>query len=179
MNITPQSDLKVTQTLIPAWKQIPNTSIQGKPLLIYHTVFDPSSLSLAQIRDHLKKIGAVQPEWTYSMYPTSHYHSTTHEVLCVVEGEARICFGHELNPQRVEVTISKGDLIIIPAGVSHRLLEDFTGDFTMLGSYPPSTKHWDMCYGNEDIHKTTAIIEKLPWFEKDPVYGQTGPVLNL
>jgi uncharacterized protein YjlB len=45
-------------------------------------------------------------------------------------------FGGKSNPSKVETTVQKGDVIIIPAGVSHRLLDDFNGDFQMVGSYP-------------------------------------------
>lgn len=66
------------------------------------------------------------------MYSTSHFHSTSHEVLGIADGRARLCFGHEDNPEKVEEIVSKGDLVIIPAGVSHRLLHDIEGGFEMV-----------------------------------------------
>ncbi|KAK2871822.1 hypothetical protein FQN49_002798 [Arthroderma sp. PD_2] len=169
-------ELQVTKCLIPAWGNIPNTSLQSKPLLIYHSVFD--SASPDEVRDHLNTVGAVTPQWTYSMYPTSHFHSTTHEVLGVVAGRAKLCFGHEQNPDRLEPTVSKGDVMIVPAGVSHRLLEDVDGDFTMVGAYPPG-KQWDMCYGKAEDDEQMATIRSLGWFDKDPIYGDSGPVFHV
>ena len=82
------------------------------------------------------------------MYSTTHFHSTTHEVLCIGNGKARLCFGGEDNPEKIECVVNKGDVIIVPAGVSHRLLDDLDGGFEMVGSYPKG-KQWDMCYGRE------------------------------
>ncbi len=68
------------------------------------------------------------------MYSTSHFHSTSHEVLGIASGKARLCFGHEDNPKKIEEVVQKGDVIVMPAGVSHRLLEDLEGGFSMVGS---------------------------------------------
>lgn len=179
--ITPLDSLSVTRRQIPSHgKTIPNTSIQGHPLTIYHSAFvlndehrlqiDPSS-----IERHLISTGVVLPQWRYTMYPTSHFHSTTHEVLCVFSGRARLCFGGETNTERYEPIVKAGDVIIVPAGVSHRLLEDLDGDFQMVGSYPVGSKSWDMCYGEESDISKIGGIEGIKWFHKDPVYGNNGP----
>jgi hypothetical protein len=65
LNLHPLSTLKVSRHQIPAHNLIPNTSIQNKPLLIYHSCLPASS--------------------------TTHFHSTTHEVLCISSGRARLC----------------------------------------------------------------------------------------
>ena len=103
------------------------------------------------------------------MYSTSHFHSTAHEVLCIAAGRANLCFGGEDNLARVVTEIKKGDVIIIPAGVAHRLLEDLDGDFLMVGSYPKG-KSWDMCYGGEDEQNRIDRIKDMGWFTKDPIY---------
>lgn len=112
------------------------------------------------------------------MFKQSHFHSTTHEVLVIANGEAKLCFGHEDNHDRVLETAKKGDAIIIPAGVSHRLIEDLSGDFLMVGSYPKG-KNWDMCYGHQDEAEKIHSIAALPWFQRDPIYGDKGPVLQV
>ncbi|WEW56667.1 hypothetical protein PRK78_002115 [Emydomyces testavorans] len=175
MLVTPLSQVQVTQRQIQPWERIPNTSIQSKPLFIYHSAFNGSA---SDVSSHLEKVGVVKPQWIYSMYPTSHFHSNTHEVLSVVAGKAKLCFGHEKNPDRFEPTVSKGDVIIIPAGVSHRLLQDLDGQFNMVGSYPPG-KNWDMCYGKEGEEEKVRNISSLAWFTKDPLYGDQGPVLEV
>ncbi|KIJ64781.1 hypothetical protein HYDPIDRAFT_111380 [Hydnomerulius pinastri MD-312] len=177
MSLTPLTFLRVSKHLIPGFNLVPNTSIQNYPLLVYHGCFPPS-MSASAIESHLKSVGVVIPHWRYTMYSTSHFHSTTHEVLCIASGRAKLCFGGEDNPGRVEAEIKKGDVIIMPAGVAHRLLEDLDGGFLMVGSYPTG-KNWDMCYGREDEEKKVKGIKDLGWFTKDPIYGDEGPVLNL
>jgi len=110
------------------------------------------------------------------MYKKTHFHSTTHEVLCISSGRARLCFGGEQNPSRVELCVEQGDVIIIPAGVGHRLLDDSGSEFEMVGSYPKG-RDWDMCYGQESEVEKVKGISRLDWFEKDPLYSNDGPVL--
>ncbi|KAK1853685.1 hypothetical protein CCHR01_03677 [Colletotrichum chrysophilum] len=174
--LTPLSSLRVSKHFIPAHGLLPNTSIQNKPLLIYHSAFQSASES--PIEAHLSSVGVVEPQWRYTMYSTSHFHSTTHELLCISNGRARLCFGGEENEGRIEPVVEKGDVIVVPAGVSHRLLEDIDGRFEMVGSYPAGC-HWDMCYGKKGEESKVATISKLKWFGKDPVYGDSGPVLDV
>ncbi|GLB06291.1 hypothetical protein AtubIFM57258_001588 [Aspergillus tubingensis] len=180
MSFSSPSEISVTSRQIPKWGGIPNTSIQSKPLMIYHKAFNASANDLAA---HLEEIGEVRPQWVYSMYSQTHFHSTTHEVLGVVSGRARLCFGGEANPERFEPTVEKGDLIIVPAGVGHRLLEELGSDqgdpFQMVGAYPPQ-KQWDMCYGDSrEEDKVSRNIHALSWFHSDPLCGQDGPVLHV
>ena len=117
-------------------------------------------------------------DWKLQMYSTSHFHSTSHELLCISTGSARLCFGHEDNPSNITPTVSAGDVIVVPAGVAHRLLEDIEGGFEMVGSYPKG-KSWDMCYGKKGEEKKVKEIEKLGWWKRDPVFGDQGPVLEV
>jgi len=112
------------------------------------------------------------------MYDFSHFHSTSHEVLCIFSGRAKLCFGHEANPGKVEVIAERGDVIIIPAGVGHRLLDDSESGFQMIGSYPKGVSY-DMCRGESGEERKVEGIAKLAWFEKDPVYGSDGPALDV
>ncbi|KAF2820994.1 hypothetical protein CC86DRAFT_332334 [Ophiobolus disseminans] len=107
------------------------------------------------------------------MYSTTHYHSTSHEVLCVFRGRARLLFGGEQNPERVEIECGAGDAIVIPAGVAHRLVRDVDGKFEMVGAYPRG-RGWDMCYGVEGEEKKAEKVKEVEWFKKDPLYGDDG-----
>lgn len=174
--LTPLKDLRVSSHQISAFNLIPNTSIQKKPLLVYHSAFQPGT-SASTIESHLTSVGVVDPQWRYTMYSTSHFHSNTHEVLSVAAGKAKLCFGGEDNPERVEPTVEQGDVIVVPAGVAHRLLNDINGGFTMVGSYPKG-KNWDMCYGKQGEEEKVRGIEQLGWFQSDPIYGHEGPSLS-
>jgi len=88
-----------------------------------------------------------------------------------------LCFGGEDNPGRIEAAVEKGDVIIVPAGVGHRLLDDYSSGFEMVGSYPKG-KNWDMCYGKDGEESKVKGISGLGWFERDPLYGDDGPLLK-
>lgn len=90
MNLTPLATLRVSKYQIPRHNLLPNTSIQNHPLVIYHRCFSAST-SASAIEGHLKDVGVVVPQWRYTMYTTTHFHSTTHEVLCVSSGQAKLC----------------------------------------------------------------------------------------
>ena len=117
--LTPLKELRVSSYQIPSFDRIPNTSIQKKPLLVYHHAFN-ASVSASSIESHLASVNVVSSQWRYTMFSQSHFHSTAHEVLCVTAGKARLCFGSENNPNRVELVVEKGDVMIVPAGKSSR-----------------------------------------------------------
>ncbi|KAL5610188.1 hypothetical protein ACKRZS_009524 [Fusarium odoratissimum] len=112
------------------------------------------------------------------MYSQTHFHSTTHEVLCISHGRARLCFGGEDNEGRVEPVVETGDVVIVPAGVGHRLLEDLDSGFEMVGSYPTGCD-WDMCYGKKGEEDKVKAIKNVEWFRKDPIYGDEGPATEV
>lgn len=175
--LTPLSELRVSCHQIPAHDRVPNTSIQHKPLLIYHSAFR-ADVYAAAVESHLCTVDVVRPQWRYTMYKITHFHSTAHEILCVISGQAKVCFGGKENPERVETTVRKGDVMIIPAGVGHGLVEDVGGDFSMVGSYAKG-QSWDMCYGREGEGEKVKAMKALGWFDRDPVYGDDGPALNV
>lgn len=174
LSLTPLSSLRVAAHYIPSYSLIPNTSPHGHPLLIYYSCF-PTLTSASAIESHLPS-NNITPQWRYTMYSTSHYHSTTHEILCIVSGRAKLLFGGEKNPGKVKAEVSVGDVVVVPAGVAHRLLEDVEGGFEMVGSYPKGCS-WDMCYGEEGEEMKARAVEDVKWLEKDPMYGNDGPVL--
>lgn len=174
--ITPLASLRVSRHQIPAHGLIPNTSIQNKPLIIYHNVFPEPTPSASEIEGHINAVGVCRPMWRYPMYPEDHFHTTAHEFLVIWRGRARLNFGGRGCPGAVEVELGKGDAILIPAGVSHGLEEDLEGGgFEMVGSYMIGSEHWDMCYGKTGEEELIAGIKDLPWFTRDPLYGDGGP----
>jgi uncharacterized protein YjlB len=173
LNLTPLTSLRISAHYIPTHNLLPNTTPHGHPLLIYHSAF-PASTSPSTLESHLPS-NLVTPQWRYTMYTTSHYHSTTHEVLCIFSGRAKLLFGGEANPGKVEVEAKAGDAVVVPAGVAHRLLEDVEGGFQMVGAYPEGCS-WDMCYGKKGEEGMKEKVGKVKWLERDPLYGDEGPV---
>jgi uncharacterized protein YjlB len=190
MSVALLASVKVSRHLVPHHGRLPNTSIQQRPLLIYRGVFPTTTATTADtIEAHLNTIGVVVPRWRYTMYDITHFHSTTHEVLCVVHGCAQLCFGGEENPALVEPVVRKGELDDGDSngdGKSTRTDDGDsnsggrgtgagkgaeTGSFEMVGAYPEG-KAWDMCYGRDGEEDRAKGIAQPTWFTKDPIYGR-------
>lgn len=71
-----------------------------------------------------------------------------------------------------------GDVLIIPAGVSHRSLES-SEDFMMVGAYPQGSQV-DILQCKSALPTQDAVdrAENVPIPRKDPVYGSSGPLLS-
>ncbi|TFK47407.1 cupin domain-containing protein [Heliocybe sulcata] len=173
------SDVKVETYHIPRHGRIPNSDPTSKPLIYYQSLFKPGASKTA-IKDYVNSIKVVEPQWTYTMYPTSHFHSTSHEAIMILTGSALLLFGGEGNPGKVELEVKAGDALLIPAGVAHRQLKEIGLEvFEMMGAYPIRAEHWDMCYGLEEEGDTEGRIKRLDWFKEDPFFGQGGPAAKV
>ncbi|KAI5861057.1 hypothetical protein GGS23DRAFT_207073 [Durotheca rogersii] len=175
--LTPLSSLVVNRYFIPAHNLFPNTSIQNKPLLHYRHVF-PRDTSSSKMESHLKAIRAVFPKSRWTMLPRTFFHATSHKVLCVSNGRARLLFGGDDNPGGVKVTAVKGDVLIVPAGVAQRMDKDLDAGFLMVIAFSRGYKD-EKCYGVEGEEEKVRGIENVPWFKKDPIYGAEGPALEV
>lgn len=123
----------------------------------------------------------VVPRWRYTMQSITHLHSTSREVPCATSGRSKLCFGGEENPDRVTPPVQAGDVMIVPTSMAHGLLQDMNGAngaFEMVGSYPNGC-HWDMCYGVPADDEKVRSICSLPWFQREPIPGDHGPVLGV
>lgn len=81
------------------------------------------------------------------MFKESHYHSTTHELLTIIRGNATLLLGGRdgvkgNSESHTTVDVSVGDLLLLPAGYAHRAVMDSDG-FSMIGSYPANGRKWD------------------------------------
>jgi len=112
--------------------------------------------------------------WKNGIYDYHHYHSTTHEVLGIFCGMADVQLG---GPEGVCVEVNRGDVIIIPAGVSHKKLKCST-DFLCIGACADG-QEYDINYGKtEEREMAMANIAKVPVPGKDPVFGGEGPLVD-
>lgn len=158
--------------------QFPNCSIQNLPVLIYKSAF-PSYGSPSELANTIEETftnNGYPPQWRFGLYEYPHYHSTSHEILGVFKGSARVRLGGEKSG--VEEDVGAGDVMVIPAGVAHESVQS-QGGFEMVGAYPAGY-NWDMNYGKsqDEKQKAEANIKKVEIPTKDPVYGSKGPVLE-
>ena len=105
--------------------------------------------------------------WKSGIFEYHHYHSITHEVLGVYEGETTVLLGGE---QGAEIKLEKGDVLVIPAGVAHKNLGK-ENQLKCVGAYP-NGKNYDINYGNAgERPRTDHNIAAVPVPDTDPVYG--------
>lgn len=111
--------------------------------------------------------------WRYpGVYTYPHFHSTTHECLGVATGWMEVTLFGEGG---VVVRVEAGDVIVLPAGVSHSM-GHHSDHIMMVGGYPDG-RDWD---NMQEAHLTEADrraaakrIMMLPIPNQDPVTGAT------
>lgn len=162
---------KIIHETISRIGNFPNNSIY--PLLIYKRVLDLSDVNGNDIQEFLDKNGWSK-SWTDGIYDYRHYHSNTHEVLVIIAGACTVEFGGNTNNH---FDVQKGDVIIIPAGVSHRNLAS-SADFKCVGAYPFDIEY-DMNYGTaEEYTAAVTRIKQVGIPCSDPIFGKNGPLFD-
>src|SRR4029078_11840381 len=137
-------------------KNFPNNKL---PVLIYHEALHlPASKNESSLL--IQKIFARngwRNSWTNGIYDFHHYHSITHEGMAVSRGDATLILG---GPKGKRIKISRGDTIIIPAGVGHRCIKH-SADFQCVGAYPQG-KNYDINLGRpKELDQAIAHIKQL------------------
>jgi uncharacterized protein YjlB len=142
------------------------------PVLVYRRVMaDASAAGLEQLFERHGWSSA----WRDGLYPVHHYHSTAHEVLGIYQGRVTARLG---GPGGVTVTLEAGDVVIIPAGVSHKN-DGASADFRVVGAYPAGTGP-DMQYGKPGERPAAdRNIAGVPLPGSDPVRGAAGALATL
>jgi uncharacterized protein YjlB len=149
---------------------IPNNA--ELPLLVYRQAVALPRQEAAAVFEALFTANGWPAAWRNGIHPFHHYHSTAHEALGVFSGRATACFGGE---HGVRMTVSAGDVIIIPAGVGHKGL-DASPDLGIVGAYPAGTGP-DLCRGLEEERPACLrAIARVAVPDRDPLYGDRGPL---
>ena len=144
------------------------------PLILYQDALNLPKQDPASRFEELFEANQWNAAWRNGIYGYHHYYSTSHEVLGVYSGSAKVQLGGE---NRIALTINCGDVVIIPAGVSHRNL-GASSDFRVVGGYPMG-QDWDMNYGKPgERPQTDKNIAAVPLPKADPVYGTKGPLME-
>ena len=123
------------------------------------------------VRDRFRAHGWLN-NWRYpGIYTYPHFHSTTHECLGCAAGWMEVeLFGRGGTRVRVEA----GDVIVLPAGVSHQMM-GHSDDVMMVGGYPEG-RDWDNMQEEHITEETRRAAVKrimmLPIPARDPATGQ-------
>lgn len=135
------------------------------PVLFYRQALPADTPDLAAAFEARFQAHGWPPQWRYGMYPFDHFHSTAHEALGVFRGQATVRLG---GPQGRALQVSAGDVLVLPAGTSHRALRS-SPDFCMVGAYPRG-QQWDMQRGDPaKLEAVRAAIARVPRPPQDPL----------
>ena len=137
------------------------------PVLLYRGVLTIPGIFPA---GHMKRLFLSNNwynAWKAGIFTFDHYHSNTHEVMGVIKGETTILLG---GYGGLVISLVKGDVLIIPAGVAHKNLGK-ENDIACIGAYPDG-RMYDMNYGEpEERPAADRNISSVPLPGTDPVMG--------
>jgi uncharacterized protein YjlB len=143
------------------------------PLIVYREAVTLPDNDPAAGFEALFEANHWPPAWRYGVYGYHHYHSTAHEVLGIFRGHATVQFGGD---EGVVLSVRKGDVVIIPAGVAHKNLA-CSRDFRAVGAYPTGQRP-DTRYGKRgERPQADANIAQVPLPQADPVFGEQGALM--
>ena len=143
-----------------------------RPLLVYRQAVKAADQDPAAIFEQRFAENDWTNSWRDGVYPFAHYHSTSHEVLGIYRGKAKLRLGGETGK---EFEVRDSDVIVIPAGVAHQNLGS-SSDFSVVGAYPEG-RDWDLLKGLPgERPEADKNIAALPPPKNDPLYGATGPL---
>ena len=113
--------------------------------------------------------------WRDGIFSYHHFHSTAHEVLGIVRGQASVILG---GPRGRQLELVQGDVALLPAGTGH-CNAGSSGDLLVVGAYPDGMG-WDLRRGDPEEHEEVlANIRQVPLPIQDPVQGADGPLTEL
>lgn len=147
----------------------------GMPVVLLRRAFAAeTSLNPADIEKVFHANDWVN-SWRNGLFSFQHYHSTAHEALGVYSGWVKAQLG---GPEGGIVTVRVGDVVILPAGVAHKNIEQ-SPDFRVVGAYPVGQIP-DMKYGKSgERHQVDENIASVALPAKDPVFGEEGPLRKV
>jgi len=152
--------------------QFPNSRL---PVLLYRSITPPHNERLDKWLEAKLTANNWLGVWRNGILSYHHYHSTSHEVLCIYAGWVEVLLGGSSGQS---VRLQVGDVVVIPAGVAHNNVRA-SADVAVLGAYPEG-RTWDLLIGEPDERPAADLrISQLPLPTHDPLYGLAGPLVNV
>lgn len=152
--------MKIERHLLADDGIVPNNPLL--PLVVYRAALATGSPE--RIIAHFARRGWSNA-WINGIYDFHHYHATTHEVLGLSAGSARVQFGGASGP---EVEVSAGDAVLIPAGVGHCRISS-SANLVVVGAYPGGAD-WDLVRASaETCAASRRLIARVLPPERNPV----------
>ena len=163
----------VTTYLLGGDGQIPNNP--HCPVLLYPQAVPIEGADPARAFEMLFNRNMWPAAWRNGIFSYHHFHCTAHEVLGIYSGSVHVQLG---GANGVSMTISSGDIVVIPAGVAHKKL-DSHGHLGVVGAYPFEQQP-DLCRPQQhNYEQCVATIAQVPLPHRDPVQGDDGALIRL
>jgi uncharacterized protein YjlB len=160
----------------------PETIVSGRdgpfpnspyPALVYRRVIGTQSGPAAF--EDLFAANGWTGSWRNGIYGFDHFHTTAHEVLGIAAGEVNALLG---GPNGRSVKLQAGDVVVLPAGMSHRNLGS-SSDLLVVGAYAGG-RTADLRRGTEeDVDAAALAASRVPLPDGDPVTGPGGALVQL
>jgi uncharacterized protein YjlB len=150
---------------------VPNNPL---PLIIWPRVV-PEEEEIAAWFEKTFEENGWPPAWRYPIFPYTHYHPNTHELLGVAEGWAEVLFGGDSGRM---VTLRAGDAVLIPAGVGHRQVSA-SEDFMVVGAYPRGMSPETLRDEPAKLKMAQEQVKKVPLPTQDPFTGKEGALTEI
>ncbi len=156
---------------LPEGDEIPNNP--ELPVVVYRGVEDLARGAAAC--EELFAANGWGGMWRDGILAFHHFHSTSHEALGVVGGEATVALG---GPQGEEVSVAAGDALVLPAGTGHKRVHA-SDDFLVVGAYPHGQEDYDLRRGDPgELAEVRGSIARVPLPDADPIGGSAGPLVE-
>lgn len=149
---------------------MPNSRL---PVLIYRRALSRDTGGMARGFEDLFHGNDWHGVWRNGIYDYDHFHSTSHEVLGIEAGRARLQLG---GASGVEVDVEAGDVLVLPAGTGHRRISGSL-NLSVIGGYPRGQERPDLLRAVNA--KSQDRIDHLSLPTTDPVQGPKGALLRL
>ena len=151
--------------------RVPNSRL---PLLIYRKVIQWEVLEMEAIMRQNHWL----PDWRAheGMWPRHHFHCEAHEIICVTRGAHVVKLGGH---DGVYGKLTKGDVVVIPAGVGHCGIQ-ISDDLDLTGGFAEGQSVVDFRMGYpEDYPDLLVRAAQIPVPSHDPFFGAAGPLARI
>lgn len=149
--------------------RIPNSPL---PLVLMRAAVAPDAADPAAAFERVFAANGWTGLWRDGIFRFHHYHSTAHEVLGIAVGRATVRFGGEGGR---DLEVAAGDVIVIPAGIGHKLIES-RGELLVVGGYAEGREPDTLRDDPAVIEAARRRIAAVPLPSSDPVHGRGGPL---
>lgn len=161
---------KPERIFLPEDAQMPNHP--DLPVLFYRGVLAGDAAGdLAEAFEARFSASGWGGTWRNGIYRFHHFHPDAHEALGVARGHARVRLGGESGQ---DLAIEAGDLVVLPAGTGHKLVDSSPG-FLVVGAYPPGQEDFETLREAIPRDRLRAVARPMT----DPVHGEGGPLVLL